>query len=52
MSFVFIGIPVLVLTASKTGNATAAPAVMGLAAAYFVARLIIKKLYPDDNNVF
>ena len=48
MSFVFVGTPVLVLTAAQTGNATAAPAVAGLAAAYFVARLIIKKFYPED----
>jgi hypothetical protein len=51
ISFIVIGTPVLLLIASQTGSTgTALPAVGSLAATYFVANLIIKKYYPEEEK--
>ena len=50
ISFIVIGVPVLLLIASQTGSTgTALPAVGSVTATYFVANLIIKRYYPEDK---
>ena len=50
LSFIVIGVPVLLLIASQTGSkGTALPAVGSITATYFAANLIIKRYYPEDK---
>jgi hypothetical protein len=51
ISFIVIGIPILLLIAIQTeGTNTALPAVASVSATAFVGNLIIKKYYPDSKD--